>query len=118
MTNPAVIAYEGRTDSTGTCQVDRVRPDGASPLDPRRDLRNHSPSGFGWGYGGSGPAQLALALLADHLRDGPRALGLYQDFKHLVVARLDQDSGWRLTPADLDEAIRTIEAGYAGEGRG
>jgi hypothetical protein len=31
-------------------------------------LRN-SPTGFGWGYGGSGPAQLALALLADSLGD-------------------------------------------------
>lgn len=31
-------------------------------LDPRFDLRFHSPDGFEWGYGGSGPAQLALAL--------------------------------------------------------
>ena len=30
-------------------------------LDPRFDLWNHSPTGFEWGYGGSGPAQLALA---------------------------------------------------------
>ena len=29
-------------------------------------IRNHSSSGFEWGYGGSGPAQLALAILADH----------------------------------------------------
>jgi len=25
-------------------------------------VRNHSPDGFAWGYGGSGPAQLALAI--------------------------------------------------------
>src|SRR5439155_2970286 len=37
------------------------------PLNPRLDLRKHSVTGFEWGYGGSGPAQLALALLADHL---------------------------------------------------
>jgi Family of unknown function (DUF6166) len=30
-------------------------------LNPRLDLWNHSPTGFEWGYGGSGPAQLALA---------------------------------------------------------
>ena len=36
------------------------------PLNPRLDLWNHSPTGFEWGYGGSGPAQLALAILADH----------------------------------------------------
>ena len=30
-------------------------------LNPRLDLWNHSPTGFEWGYSGSGPAQLALA---------------------------------------------------------
>lgn len=34
-------------------------------IDPAESLavRNHSPTGFAWGYGGSGPAQLALAVL-------------------------------------------------------
>jgi hypothetical protein len=34
-------------------------------LDPKpsQKLRNHSPDGFAWGYPGSGPAQLALAIL-------------------------------------------------------
>ena len=32
------------------------------PLNPRLDLYNHSPTGFEWGYCGSGPAQLALAI--------------------------------------------------------
>src|SRR5262245_22144387 len=36
-----------------------------SPLPLCLELRNHSPTGFEWGYGGSGPAQLALALLVD-----------------------------------------------------
>lgn len=31
------------------------------------NVRNHSPDGFNWGYGGSGPSQLALAILIDHL---------------------------------------------------
>jgi len=26
------------------------------PLDPRLDLFNHAPTGFAWGYLGSGPA--------------------------------------------------------------
>ena len=33
--------------------------------EPSQELWNHSPDGFNWGYGGSGPAQLALALLLD-----------------------------------------------------
>ena len=53
--------YQGWRDADGTA---RVTVD-MEPLDPRLDLANHSPTGFEWGYGGSGPAQLALALLAD-----------------------------------------------------
>ena len=44
------------------------------PLSPRNDLFNHSPSGFEWGYPGSGPAQLALALLADHFALRPESM--------------------------------------------
>ena len=33
----------------------------------RNDLWNHSPTGAGWGYGGSGPAQLALGIAAHFL---------------------------------------------------
>lgn len=56
---------------------------------PRRlDLANHSPTGFSWGYGGSGPAQLALALLAHALGNDDAALRLYQQFKFRAVANL------------------------------
>lgn len=45
---------------------------------------NHSPDGFNWGYGGSGPAQLALAitLALTGKSDG------YQDLKFAVIAGL------------------------------
>jgi len=42
------------------------------PLDPRYDLKQLSATGFEWTYEGAGPAQLALALLADHLGDDAR----------------------------------------------
>ena len=48
---------------------------------------NHSPDGFNWGYAGSGPAQLALAILLEHLPEG-QALSQYQQFKWDVIARL------------------------------
>jgi len=61
-------------------------------LDPCSDLRNNSPSGFAWGYNGSGPAQLALAILTDYFgaRPGGRALAeaLYEPFKFTVIAVL------------------------------
>jgi hypothetical protein len=53
----------------------------------RLDLRKHSPSGLNWGYAGSGPAQCALAILADYFEDNDQlALALYQDFKFRFVA--------------------------------
>lgn len=63
----------------------------------RLDLRNHSPTGFGWGYGGSGPAQLALALLADVLGDDDRALRLYQQFKWRLIGGLEPDKPWAMS---------------------
>jgi uncharacterized protein DUF6166 len=79
-----------------------VTVDGA-PLDPRYDLKRLSPTGFEWTYEGAGPAQLALALLADHLGDDARALALYESFMHAVVAELD--NSWELTSADVEAAL-------------
>lgn len=78
------------------------------PLNPRLDLWNHSPTGFEWGYGGSGPAQLALALLADHLGDTDRAVALHQEFKSAVVAVLPY-CGWALTDLQIQQAVENLQ---------
>jgi hypothetical protein len=52
------------------------------PLHLRHDLRRHSAE-FNWGYPGSGPAQLALALAADVLGDDEQAQDVYQRLKFL-----------------------------------
>lgn len=67
----------------------------AAKLEPRLDLRDHSPTGFAWGYGGSGPAQLSLAILAEVIQDDDAALDLYQQFKE-VIARLPK-STWSIS---------------------
>ena len=91
-------------------------------LDPRFDLRRHSATGFEWGYGGSGPAQLALALCADALGDDDRAQSVYQRFKFRVVAALGGDT-WTLTEDQVKAAVADIErtqarvAGPAPDGR-
>jgi hypothetical protein len=97
-----VRRYEGRREG----YVADVTVDGR-PLNPRLDLWNHSPTGFEWGYGGSGPAQLALAILADHLNDDERALVFYQRFKWSVIAELPK-KGWTLTGAEIEQAIHAI----------
>jgi hypothetical protein len=75
-------------------------------LPPRHDLKKLSPAGFEWTYEGAGPAQLALALLADHLGDDQKALTLHQAFMRAVVAHLD--NAWRLTSTDIDQALATL----------
>ena len=104
--------YQGLMNEVDSeAQVYRVTDDHnvTYPLNPRFDLRNHSPTGFQWGYGGSGPAQLALAILADHLKDDDKAQRFYQAFKFQVIARLPQGQGWTLTPHQIDEALVQIE---------
>lgn len=84
---------------------------GGAPLNPRFDLRRHSPDGFNWGYGGSGPAQLALALCADVLNDDERARNVYQQFKFQVVAALDPDADWTLSEVVIRKQIELVAKG-------
>jgi hypothetical protein len=75
-------------------------------LPPRYDLAKLSKTGFEWTYEGAGPAQLALALLADHLGDDRKALALHAAFMRAVVANLD--NSWRLTSADIAASLEEI----------
>lgn len=83
-------------------------------LDLRLDIRNHSPTGYAWGYGGSGPAQLALAILCDALGDDRRAEDLYQSFKDAVIARLDSDGHWILARKTVLETVARLEREASG----
>jgi len=76
------------------------------PLDPRLDIRNHSPTGFEVGYGGSGPAQLALAILADAL-GGELAQRHYQDFKREIIAAIEDDT-WIITQAEVRSWLHKV----------
>lgn len=64
-------------------------------LDPAESqkVHNHSPDGFNWGYGGSGPAQLALAIA---LRLNGHVLG-YQTLKWEYIAVLPQNEDFEIT---------------------
>lgn len=93
--------YEGGRSLAGA----KVTVDGR-PLDPRYDLKRLSPTGFEWTYEGTGPAQLALALLADHLGDDAKALALHDAFMRTVVA--DLDNSWELTSVEIDAALKAI----------
>jgi hypothetical protein len=65
---------------------------------------HHSPDGFSWGYAGSGPADLARSILADHLGYVPPP-GVYQEFKRVHVARWEQGRPWAITSQQIDAWI-------------
>lgn len=50
-------------------------------------MRNHSPDGFNWGYGGSGPSQLALAVLLEVTGNTMMCFYYYQKFKWDFIAK-------------------------------
>ena len=92
---PLVCTHEGviTPESQITGLENSVYIDGVL-LPPDRSIKvtNHSPSGFAWGYGGSGPAQLALALLLEAGASGREAQRHHQDFKWSHIANLDVHS--------------------------
>ena len=105
-----MATFEGRRENGNAV----VTVDGA-PLPPRNDLKNHSPGGFAWGYAGSGPSQLALAILAHHFRnagDGgeladAKALALYHEFKLKLITPLTGDT-WRFETHVVADTVNMI----------
>ena len=71
-------------------------------LDPHLDWVDHSPTGFQWGYEGSGPAQLAFAILCDTY-DHMYARKHYQAFKQDVIAKFPMHERWELDVLDIQE---------------
>lgn len=78
--------------------------DAFEELDPRLDLMDRSPSGFAWGYRGSGPRQLALAILA-HACSEDTAMREHQRFKEEVIAKQDDDEPLLVTEGDIKRAV-------------
>ena len=81
-------------------------------LNGHQDITNHSPMGFAWGYPGSGPAQLALALMVEEFgSDISKHPIHYQVFKDKVIARLDGECDWSLSSNQIQAFIECEIAG-------
>jgi hypothetical protein len=95
-----------RADIEGYCDSRDVFLD-YKPLSPKKSQKvwNHSPDGFSWGYEGSGPAQLALAILLE-LVDKDTALSLYQDFKRDIIAKLPTDEDFTMPFVRVENWLR------------
>lgn len=128
------IAYEGvriSADSHGGTRPERAvveRVNAKGERSPLTHYAHHSPDGFEWGYGGSGPSDLALALLADALGPEPdtvriwkgaqvgrRAWHLHQPFRDAYVAGFGES--WRMTNIEIREWAAAYEKQGRAEGR-
>lgn len=103
----AANVYRGQRPTDDSLGDNRVVVIEAGRSCPLFHVKRHSPTGFEWGYAGSGPADLSLSILADHFGERPqkfdgreyeacRSLRLYQEFKREVIAGLSRDD-WTLT---------------------
>ena len=63
------------------------------------ELCDHSPDGPNWGYAGSGPSQLALAVLCV-VADSEFALRHYQQFKRDFIEPI-KDTFWVISAGDV-----------------
>ena len=91
MTDPARADYRLRSRPNvifGEADSRRVWVDEVE-LTPEESwtYRIHSPDGFAWGYGGSGPSQLALAILLRMTGDKEFSLLNYQSFKSAFLVK-------------------------------
>ena len=73
-------------------------------LATRTDLRDHSRGGFEWGYAGSGPAQLALAILADAVGDDIAQVH-YQSFKRDIIQYFNGNR-WQINSDMVKEYVQ------------
>jgi hypothetical protein len=111
---PTVRYHGTRGELVGTCRVYAEDEHGQRRrLHHRTGHRSHSPTGFEWGYGGSGPAELARALVKDAMRDlgdpddpDPR---IYQRFKFMFVVSFAHD-GWSLEADVVRAFVQFAEA--------
>lgn len=69
-------------------------------IHPSLEIVKHSPTGFEWGYAGSGPSQLALAILLDCVGID-HATRLYLPFKFDFIVRLPRNEEWAISETTI-----------------
>jgi len=113
--------YRGVRRLTGRLDVLIVEDHVAQPLP---HVVWHSPDGFEVGYPGSGPADLALSMVADAVGEKqtreqakhfdpsscPRAVRAHQEFKQEFIALLDRNAAWEI---EASKVLAWVEASEA-----
>lgn len=106
------VMVEGTLIPRSDWEVVVRSPDGTEV--PLTHYRRHSPAGFSWGYGGSGPADLARSILIDFCGLTPEQAGdrwqehlpvSYQMFKFDVIAKFPQEDDWELPESEVQRWV-------------
>lgn len=80
-----------------------------SALNPRFDLQPQITADFEWGYDGTGPFRLALAILADFYGDDEKSVALHRQFTRIYLAQLQSDN-WQLDEMAITSMLEsTVE---------
>jgi Family of unknown function (DUF6166) len=102
---PAGTVYRGRPAAGGHYKNGKLKRPivtvNGERLDPRLDLWEMSPTGFNWGYGGAGPSQLALAVLA-HAAGDQVAMEEWYRFRQEVIKQLDMHRPFAFSAKDVE----------------
>ncbi len=112
----AYRGYRAGDDEIGACRMVVVSSDGRNKMisSPLHHVVRHSPSGFEWGYAGSGPADTSLSILADYFGERPtkddvyygrgKAVhpALYQQFKRDFITSAPKE-GFTITSDQIKD---------------
>lgn len=101
------VVFAGERTGSDSAVVTMTRAGTTCDLPLHLDVRCHSPTGHEWGYAGSGPAQLALAMCVELVGPAP-ALRVYQAVKVRLVSTIQGDV-WTLTGPAVMDAINAAE---------
>lgn len=105
--DPMLVTFNGMRLKEGT-EVSIVVDGVPRPLPFHLGVSAHSPGGFEWGYPGSGPSQLALAMCVELF--GPdEALKVYQLVKDRLIAPI-RDKKWTIRGNEIVTAIEEATA--------
>jgi hypothetical protein len=92
----AATASPGPVYAASPAGVVEVRDERGAPLRLIRPAGRWTPDGFGWGYDGDGPTELAYALLADATASAELARRLAPRYTTEVTSRLPSGQPWTL----------------------
>lgn len=101
--------FTGKRTPTGTIVLVNEGGDASANLPLYLNEVDHSPTGFEWGYYGSGPSQLAYAILrymfGKMLVDQDKAREVaeknHMEFKRDVIGGIHSET-WKLTERELE----------------